>query len=219
VAASLPVVLTDGTNTYVYGLDLISSTVNSTGTQTYYLYDGLGSTVNLTSAPSGSSTQSYSYDVFGATPGGPPPGSNQWLFTGEQRDADSGLYYLRARHYDQTTGRFLGRDPFKGYIEFPHGQHPYAYAFNNPVSWADLSGEWGISITAAVGAAVGGTAGGLSTLAVDILNDGKINTSWEEYGWNIGRGAVIGGACGSVVWVARCVIDSRIGGDLSITIR
>ena len=40
-AAGLPVVLQDGTNTYVYGLDLISRT-DSGGVQEYYLYDGLG---------------------------------------------------------------------------------------------------------------------------------------------------------------------------------
>lgn len=80
VATDLPVVLHDGTNTYVYGLDLISAT-DGAGAQTYFLYDGLGSTVNLTNT-SGSSTQSYSYDVFGATQGGPPSGSNQWLFSG-----------------------------------------------------------------------------------------------------------------------------------------
>ncbi len=43
-----------------------------------------------------------------ATLSGP---STNWQFTGEQRDADSSLYYLRARYYDPATGRFLSRDP------------------------------------------------------------------------------------------------------------
>ncbi len=47
-AAGLPVVLQDSqANSYVYGLDLISRT-DSGGVQTYYLYDGLGSTTDLT---------------------------------------------------------------------------------------------------------------------------------------------------------------------------
>jgi len=46
VARKLPVVLQDGTMTYVYGLGLISATDGS-GVQTYYLYDGLGSTSDL----------------------------------------------------------------------------------------------------------------------------------------------------------------------------
>ena len=45
-AASLPVVLQDGTNTYVYALDLISAT-DASGNQNYYMYNGLGSVANI----------------------------------------------------------------------------------------------------------------------------------------------------------------------------
>ena len=54
MATKLPLVLQDGTNTYVYGLDLISSTEGS-GAQTYVLYDGLGSTTDLTTGAATSS--------------------------------------------------------------------------------------------------------------------------------------------------------------------
>ena len=63
VAAGLPVVLQDGTGTYVYGLDLISTT-DGAGVQTYSLNDGLGSTSDLTDG-SANPTDDYSYDVFG----------------------------------------------------------------------------------------------------------------------------------------------------------
>ncbi len=131
VAAGLPVVLTDGTNDYVYGLDGVSATDTSTGTQTqtYLLYDGLGSTVGLTDA-TGSSTASYSYDAFGALRSSVGGGSNYWLFTGEQRDSDSGFYYLRARQYDPTIGRFFTRDPLPS-------RNRYAYVGNNPVNALD----------------------------------------------------------------------------------
>jgi hypothetical protein len=46
VAASMPVVLQDGTNTYICGLGLMSATDGSE-VQSYYLSDGLGSTTNL----------------------------------------------------------------------------------------------------------------------------------------------------------------------------
>jgi RHS repeat-associated protein len=58
---------------------------------------------------------------------------NYWLFTGEQRDAGSSLYYLRARYYDPSAGRFLGRDPIMA-------AEPYAYVGNNPVNFTDPSG-------------------------------------------------------------------------------
>ncbi len=87
VAAGLPVVLQDGTNTYVYGLDLISATDGS-GVQTYFLYDGLGSTTDLTDG-SGVVTAGYGYDVFGATRSQSGSGDTDFKFTGEQQDADS----------------------------------------------------------------------------------------------------------------------------------
>jgi len=47
VASSLPVVLQDGTYTYVYGMGLISQT-DASGSQSYFLGNGLGSTEALT---------------------------------------------------------------------------------------------------------------------------------------------------------------------------
>src|SRR3990170_313517 len=99
VAAGLPGVLQDGSNTYVYGVELISPT-DSGGSQTYHLYDGLGSTTDLTDG-SGNTVEGYTYDVFGAirTQSGSSP--NYWLFTGEQRDTETSFYYLRARSTGQ----------------------------------------------------------------------------------------------------------------------
>jgi hypothetical protein len=88
VASGLPVVLQDGTNTYVHGLDLISATDDASGDQTYHLYDGLGSTSDLTD-DSGNGVDAYSYDVFGAIRSQSGTSTNAWLFTGEQRDTDS----------------------------------------------------------------------------------------------------------------------------------
>jgi hypothetical protein len=58
-------VLQDGTNTYVCGLDLISTTDNA-GTQTYHLHDGLGSTTDLTDSI-GNSVGSCLRRVWGNT--------------------------------------------------------------------------------------------------------------------------------------------------------
>ena len=85
--------LQDGTNTCVYGLDpsagsgqaLISAT-DGAGVQTYFLYDGLGSTTDLTDG-SGNVIGGYSYDVFGGIRSQSGASDNFWLFTGEQRGA------------------------------------------------------------------------------------------------------------------------------------
>jgi RHS repeat-associated protein len=62
----------------------------------------------------------------------PQPTANPFLHNGEQADP-TGLYYLRDRCYDPSTGRFLGVDPAGG--------SPYRYADNNPVSNSDPSGR------------------------------------------------------------------------------
>jgi RHS repeat-associated protein len=127
----LPLVVQDGTYSYVYGLDLIAA-IDGSSNELYYLYDGLGSVAELTD-DSGVVTDSYVYDVFGAVTSSTGSTANDWLFTGEQEDGETGLYFLRARYYDPETGRFLARDP----LEF---NQRYAYAGNNPATMVDPSG-------------------------------------------------------------------------------
>ncbi len=94
---------------------------------------------------SGNNSVSYSYDVFGAIRSQSGTSSNYWLFTGEQRDSDSSLYYLRARHYDPAIGRFLMRDPLAGSSRRPGTLNRYAYVTNNPASLIDPYGLFGFS--------------------------------------------------------------------------
>ena len=112
-------------------LDLISATDGS-GVQEYYLTDGLGSTTDLRDED-GDAVADYTYDVFGAILDQSGSSPNEFTFTGEQRDSDSGMYFLRARYYDSATGRFLGQDPLPA-------QNLYAYVANNPVNRIDPSG-------------------------------------------------------------------------------
>ncbi len=83
---------------------------------------------------SGTVTATYAYDAFGAVRSQTGSATNPWRFTGQQLDAESSLYFLRARYYDPSTGRFLGRDPLSASV------NPYSYADNNPVNATDPSG-------------------------------------------------------------------------------
>jgi hypothetical protein len=49
-------------------------------------------------------------------------------------------YYLRARYYSQSTGRFSQLDPFPGNNFDPQSLHKYAYAHGDPVVGTDPSG-------------------------------------------------------------------------------
>jgi RHS repeat-associated protein len=162
ILADLPVVIQDGTYSYVYGLDLISMTDGS-GNQKYLSYDGLGSVTDITNG-SGAVTDTFAYDVFGSVTARTGSSATIAKFTGEQADdgsGDSGYYFLRARHYDTATGRFVGRDR----IEF---SQRYAYANNSPVLFADPNGlcflcnvtRLAVNLPITVGATVLATAAG-----------------------------------------------------------
>ncbi|WP_146844087.1 RHS repeat-associated core domain-containing protein, partial [Cellulomonas composti] len=85
----------------------------------------------------GTITKTYT-DPFGAArTGAAVPGDHQFL--GKTRDGASGLTQLGARYYDESTGRFISVDPLLD-LGDPQQWNPYAYANNNPTTWADPSG-------------------------------------------------------------------------------
>jgi RHS repeat-associated protein len=118
---------------YVYGHRRIQQTV---GTQSYYLYDALGSVANTTSS-TGAVQRTWSYEPFGLvrTQSGSSP-TNLWQFTGEYADP-TGLYHLRARQYEPASGRFLGRDVVEAW---PAAHSAFTYVGNQPTVLVDPTG-------------------------------------------------------------------------------
>jgi RHS repeat-associated protein len=100
----------------------------------YYHYDGLGSVAALSDS-SGNIVEQCSYDVFGE-PNCISGVGNPYKFTGREYDAETGLYYYRARYYSPELGRFLERDPV-GYLS---DLNLYRYVKNNPLKWVDPLG-------------------------------------------------------------------------------
>jgi RHS repeat-associated protein len=58
------------------------------------------------------------------------------MFTGREYDAETGLYYYRARYYSPALGRFLQRDP----VGYTAGINLYTYCANNPINFMDPRG-------------------------------------------------------------------------------
>ncbi|MFH2045805.1 MAG: RHS repeat-associated core domain-containing protein, partial [Pseudomonadota bacterium] len=128
------------TVSYVYGDDLIAQ---NRGSSYYYLYDGQMSTRQLVDN-SEAVLNEYTYDAFGIILGQAGVVANNYMYTGEQYDPNAGFYYLRARYYDQGSGRFVTSDPWEGHAFEPVTLHKYLYANANPVMYIDPSGQYGI---------------------------------------------------------------------------
>jgi RHS repeat-associated protein len=106
----------------------------------YYAKDGLGSTRALTNA-NGVVTDRYVYDAFGQMIAQTGSTVNSYLFAGQQRDAATGLDYLRARYLNVGSDRFVSRDTFAGLSQDPLSLHRFLYADGNAVNLVDPSGH------------------------------------------------------------------------------
>jgi len=138
VSESVPQLLEDGTNDYLYGPNISSAPIEqismSSNTPSFLLSDTTGVREQVNS--SGSATGSMSYDTYGnrcsscsiSTPFG---------FEGGYTDA-TGLVYLINRYYDPDTEQFLSVDPAIDVTETP-----YAFTSGDPINGLDPNGLGG----------------------------------------------------------------------------
>jgi RHS repeat-associated protein len=92
----------------------------------------------------------HSATCFGRREGGPfgeeiappSPPQDKRLFTGKERDNETGMDYFGARYYRTEIGRFTGADPLGASARstMPQSFNRYTYALNNPLRYVDPSG-------------------------------------------------------------------------------
>ncbi len=135
---------------YTLGDDVLSQS-DGTGSPvtSHLLYDGHGST-RLLNGSGATVASRYDYDAYGVSLSTLDSGLTTLLYAGEQFDSGLQMYYLRARYYDPSNGRFNQRDDFAGNNFDPQSLHKYAYAHNDPVNRIDPSGEFTLLETAVV---------------------------------------------------------------------
>lgn len=105
-------------------------------TISYYSQDGVGSVTSLTTS-TGALGGTYTYDSFGNLTASSGSITNRFEYTAREFDAETGLYFYRARYYDPQIGRFLGEDPIRPFVQ----RTRYTYVRNNPVNRVDPSGR------------------------------------------------------------------------------
>jgi RHS repeat-associated protein len=108
---SLTQTLSDGTNTYIYGVDRIAQTQG--GATEYFLGDALGSVRQLANN-SGAVTYARAYDPYGVVASTIGTSHSSYAFTGEYSGDYNELLHLRARFYAPGMGRFLSKDTWPG---------------------------------------------------------------------------------------------------------
>ncbi|KPA11311.1 RHS repeat-associated core domain protein [Candidatus Magnetomorum sp. HK-1] len=85
---------------------------------------------------------------------------SHYLFTGKEKDKESGLQYFEARYYDGVLGHFLSVDPkyteidsfektdLNNFLIDPQKLNLYSYVSNQPVIYFDPNGLWKLTFQA-----------------------------------------------------------------------
>ena len=107
------------------------------GATSFYDADGLGTITSLANT-AGSFAQTYTFDSFGKQTASSGSITNPFQYTARESDAETGVYYYRARYYGPQTGRFISEDP----IRFGSGDgNFYDYVGNDPTRYTDPTGR------------------------------------------------------------------------------
>lgn len=185
-------ILSDGTNDYIYGPgDTPVEEINlSTSTPTYMTYTPSDSSW-LTTNEDGDETGFWSYDAYGTLDQGTP--TSPFGFAGQYTDANTGLVNMRARWYDAGDGEFTTVDP-----DLAETDQPYEYAGDDPVNESDPSGKFTLGICLQAGVTFG-----LGSLLHGEINSGSacltrtVGGATDQIGLtetlaNVGSGTALG---------------------------
>ena len=125
---------------YTWGpeVQLLSFTVD--GTTYYTVSNGHGDIIQLTDE-NGDAVASYTYDAWGniLSETGSAASLNPYRYAGYRYDESTGVYYLNARYYNPSLGKFLSSDAV-------FSNNLYVYCYNNPLTYVDPIGHTGVAL-------------------------------------------------------------------------
>ncbi len=175
-------------NAYVWGNGLVCRIDPISDSVFYYHFDFRGNVIAITNQ-SGNLVKFYKYDPFGKVykSGGSLSWQNPYQYVGKEgvQTDDSDLYYMKARYYQPSTGRFISEDP-------KWNTNLFVYCDDDPIdnfdpkgserqnidpSTADITNTAiGVNLSLNEGALnyTARNLGGLDKIGLDVLNGTKL---------------------------------------------
>lgn len=218
---------------YLRGANLISRT---SGDETdFYLFNAHGDVTGLADS-TGASTRVYDYDAFGVEKDPDPLDENPFRYCGEYFDRETETYYLRARYYDPTIGRFTQQDTHWTTANSIYGDNPqkinehedklglksysyapqitavmqsgnlYVYGISNPVAYVDPVGTLAFLVSVLIRMAVGGIINAATSYVAAKVTGQEV--TWLDMG-----AAALSGAIGALTFEHASIFAGVIAGS------
>jgi RHS repeat-associated protein len=125
--------------TYYYDEYNLVAEKKLNGNINYYHPDYLGSTTLITNE-SGDIVEETFYLPYGEIIEG--GAESRYLFTGKEKDTETGLSYYGARYYNSYIMQFIQPDSIIPDVYDPQQLNRYSYARDNPYKYTDPSGNY-----------------------------------------------------------------------------
>ncbi|PZF61821.1 hypothetical protein DEI81_10535 [Curtobacterium sp. MCBD17_013] len=153
---------------------------SSRGSNSLYLYDGLGNpTAVIASDPNSITPAAYSYDPYGlynltsSEAGAPEVYENPYTFKGGITDDTTGLTKFGARWYDDYYGTWTQEDTLDQPLD-PSNANRYAYAGDDPINGTDPTGAAGIPMSGCTASLLGLGFGAIGLAGVAVADAAAI---------------------------------------------
>jgi len=193
--SGLTQVLSDGTNTYLYGNDRIAQLPAEDPQQVdYFLGDALGS-VRQMADESGAVVYAASYDPYGNVLSTNGDAQTSYGYANEYTDSYIKLIDLRSRWYDPYLNQFIQPDTIVPDPRIPADWNKYTYTRDNPLKYTDPSGfcsNVGVQVLSSINCAIGKPAPDYSDpelihqdqLFSEVFKGTGLNGAWTNSDWD-----------------------------------